>query len=1146
MLCLLVAALVASAGGDELAGGVVIETVAPNSGGATSGLREGDVILHWSRGDRSGQVDSPFDLTGVEVEEAPQGAVTLQGRTGADMRSWILRADTWGIKARPNFSGALLQAFREGNERLASGKATEAMGLWRAVGHDSPPWLRAWLVLRAADVLAGAKQWNDADAAYRESAEQGELAGPPVSAQILRTWGKTLLDRSSWEQAEQVCQRSLAEERRLGLSTLGVAQSTHYLGVLCFRRGDLACAEDYFSRALDIREKNAPDSTVVSASLNAMGVMALQRGDLSRAEEYLDRSLEILEKLNPDSADVATRLINVGVIAVDRGDLARAAGYYQRAIALLERVAPDRESLILTLVNMGGIAARQGDLAAYESYLLRAGAANRKTSSERAAVLILNGLGVLAGERGDVLAADHYFRHAIEIEERLQPGSLDLALFLGNLGLSAVRRGDLAAAGDLLRRAAVIVEEQAPGSGRRCKTLLDLSVLAREQGDLERAESYSRQALAVAEKIGDSLEAANVLNDLGETAQKQGRLAQAEEWYRRALSVRERLVPGTLYHGESLAAVGAVIARKHEWNEAAGLLDQGLAILEDQVVRQGGSDDARTTLRSGRANYYRAYIDVLMAQKEGERAFHVAERSRARTLLETLAEAHVDIRQGIDPDLLQRERSLRADIAAKSNRQIQLISGTYTEAQIAAVKREIADLLTQYREVEAQIRATGSSYAALTQPQPLTAREVQQQVLDRDTVLLEYALGDEQSYLWAVGSDSLRSYELPKRAEIEAVARRFYELVTARSRFVEGEDAFARRERIARADADLPSAARAVSQLVLEPAAAQIGGKRLLVVPDGILHYIPFAALPNPRRPGSDANWPLVAQHEVLSLPSASVLGLLRRARGDRPPAAKEIAVLADPVFDEHDGRVRAGRLSGEHGAQAEGKARGDDTVEVEVASSRLGVLRRAEADASPSSGRVHLPRLPFTRDEARAILTAVNGRRSMEALDFDATRELAVSGQLEPYRVVHFATHAFVDSVHPELSGLVLSMVDKGGRSQDGFLELQDIYNMSLEADLVVLSACQTALGQQVEGEGIVGLTRGFMHAGAPRVVATLWQVDDSATARLMAHFYKAFEQDHLPAAQALRAAQLALSRESRWSAPYYWAAFTLQGDWR
>ena len=195
---------------------------------------------------------------------------------------------------------------------------------------------------------------------------------------------------------------------------------------------------------------------------------------------------------------------------------------------------------------------------------------------------------------------------------------------------------------------------------------------------------------------------------------------------------------------------------------------------------------------------------------------------------------------------------------------------------------------------------------------------------------------------------------------------------------------------------------------------------------------------------------------------------------------------------------------------------------------------------------RASLDRLPFSRAEALAVASQVPRTSLLEATDFDATLTLATSPRLNDYRILHFATHGLIKTTRPELSGLALSLVDRAGRSRDGFLRLNTIYNLRLSADLVVLSACQTALGKEVAGEGLVGLTRGFMHAGARRVIASLWQVSDPATAELMRQFYVGLLQRRLPAAAALRRAQLEMSRDPRWSAPYYWAGFVLQGDWQ
>ena len=279
-----------------------------------------------------------------------------------------------------------------------------------------------------------------------------------------------------------------------------------------------------------------------------------------------------------------------------------------------------------------------------------------------------------------------------------------------------------------------------------------------------------------------------------------------------------------------------------------------------------------------------------------------------------------------------------------------------------------------------------------------------------------------------------------------------------------------------------------------------------------------------------------------MSLPSASVLAVLRRELGDRKPATKTVAVLADPVFAPDDARVKQ-KVAPRRGSGSTQKQQAQNPTSSDPAST----LSRALRSVRGGDDRASLKRLLFSRDEAEAILSAVKPRQAgLEALDFRANRKMAMSDELSQYRIIHFSTHGLLDSRHPESSGLVLSLVDEGGQPQEGFLRLNEIYDLRLNADLVVLSACQTGLGKDVRGEGLIGLTRGFMYAGAPRVVASLWQVDDAATAELMKRFYRGVLHEKLPPAAALRAAQIEMFKKRQWQSPYFWAAFVLHGEWR
>jgi CHAT domain-containing protein len=325
--------------------------------------------------------------------------------------------------------------------------------------------------------------------------------------------------------------------------------------------------------------------------------------------------------------------------------------------------------------------------------------------------------------------------------------------------------------------------------------------------------------------------------------------------------------------------------------------------------------------------------------------------------------------------------------------------------------------------------------------------------------------------------------------------------------------------------------------MLLGPVEKELGTKRLVVAAQGLLQFIPFGLLPAPA-PNAATRPLLIAEHEIVSVPSASTLALLRREVSGRRSAPKSIAVLADPVFSRDDERVGStdGRLEAAPSAISPAGFK-------ERPGSQAASGRSANEEAAPG----YFQRLFISRWEAQRITSLVPAGDSLQVLDFAVTREVAESPDLAQYRIIHFATHSIIDNVHPELSGIVLSLVDEHGRARDGFLRAYDIFNLKFPAELIVLSACRTGLGKDVEGEGLVGITRSFMYAGAPRVVVSLWAVNDKATSELMVRFYRRMlGPEHLSPAAALRMAQLEMSKDKRWQSPYFWGAFTLQGEWR
>ncbi|HWN99455.1 MAG TPA: CHAT domain-containing protein [Blastocatellia bacterium] len=799
---------------------------------------------------------------------------------------------------------------------------------------------------------------------------------------------------------------------------------------------------------------------------------------------------------------------------------------YKQALVLWQSLA-DRLMAANSLHEMGFI---YGDLGEYQK-ALDSYAQARELYNAMGDLWgeggVLNNIGWVYGTLGEHQKAIDFYTQSLQAS-RATGLPHDESRILSNIGAEHASLGEYQKALDIHLQLLAVRQARNDSRGQAI-TLNNIANCYDHLGDKQKALDYYVKALNRMPAVGDAFYTATTLNNMGSLYRDLGEHQKALDYLNQALLLR-RTVGDRNGEAATLAAIARLERDRGNLGEALNSI--GAALNAVETLRTNvASQQLRASFFASVARYREFNIDLLMRRHKQRplegfdaAAFEASEKGRARSLLELLAEASAEIRQGVDPVLLERERTLRQTISDKAERQMRLLSGKHTEEQATAVSREINALTTEYEQIQGRIRETSPRYAALTQPVPLGLKEIQQRVLDVETLLLEYSLGEEKSFLWAVTPSGIKSFELPKRKEIEEAARRVYELLIARNQDIPNETLERRRHRLDQADAEYPKASAALSQMLLGPVAADLKNKRLLIVSDGVLQYVPFAGLPSPLAADSH---PLVVDNEIVSLPSASVVAGLRQETAKRNPAGKTVAVLADPVFSSDDPRV-----------PSSGKRRG-------AAGEETSLAQDAKRSAS-EAGLADLKRLRFSRQEADEIMLLVPDKMKLEAVDFAANRTLATSAELGQYRIVHFATHGLINNEHPELSGVVLSLVDDRGHQQNGFLRLYDLYNLKLSADLVVLSACRTALGKEIKGEGLVGLTRGFMYAGAPRVMASLWQIDDRAAAELMKRFYQGMLGQGLRAAAALRAAQISMQSDKRWRAPHYWAAFTIQGEWK
>jgi CHAT domain-containing protein/predicted negative regulator of RcsB-dependent stress response len=916
----------------------------------------------------------------------------------------------------------------------------------------------------------------------------------------------------------------------------GEAQAFQVLSLRSFVAREYQAATDYLKQARPLWQALAEsemEARVLESMANSLGRI----GKTQEALNALDEALPLRRALG-DRTGEARVLIARGDIYDAMGKFQEALNDKEQALSIFRNIKGRMEGEYYALCDLGHIYDELGEpqnALAYYDQALNLARAHRERGLE---FTLLSVMGDAYAQADDKEKGLEYHKKSL----RLVRGDRDDEMW-------ALRRlGEFYVAQREYAKALRCFDQVLPYFHAQHKPIVEALSLYRagiayhNLGQQQQAFDALNRALSIWPFKNRTRR--NILQEIGSVYQDSGDSQKAFDYYNKSLT--ESRTTNDL-QGEGLALCGIAHAERAQQrlDSAQRNIEEGLRIFESARGRIAGAE-SRSTYFAAVQKEYEFYIDLLMqmhVQHPDENfdavALQTSERARARSLLDMLVEARVDIHQGAELKLLERERVLQQRLRARSEYQVELLSGPHTQKQADVVARELQGLTAEYEQIEAQIRSTSPRYATLSQPVPLDLQQIQQQVLDADTLLLEYALGEERSYLWCVTASTLASFTLPKRAEIEQAARRVHELLTARNTYLKGEREPQKEGRIRRARAEYPPAAARLSQMILGPVVSRFEHKRLLIVTDGALQYIPFAALPVPRQKatGSWPNEPMMAESEIVTAPSATIVAILRRELAGRQPTPKAVAVLADPVFDTQDSRISMhlqvsdarypGRLDANH-------------------QNLPGGLLRSWQDVEPGSGW-KIPRLVFSRREADAIINNSPRSSSLEVLDFQANRAIATSTELARYRVVHFATHSMIDSRTPALSGIVLSLVDRRGNPQDGFLRLWDIYNLHLPVDLVVLSGCQTALGKQIKGEGLVGLTRGFMYAGAARVMASLWAVDDAATAEFMSQFYQGMLKKNLPPSAALRAAQIHMWNKRRWHGdPYFWAAFQLQGEWR
>lgn len=1014
-------------------------------------------------------VDAPFDRQGREtlVWEAPAAAplrIDVRAREkGAPAGRYAIRWEEARREA-PGDRGRLEaeQALSEGGEGYLRGGAEarrsalaayrRAAALWQALGERQEE-ARA---LYAAAVLARL---------VNETGPALELARR--AQELWREAGDPLWEGASWNE----------------------------IGLDLWLQGKGAEARAAFESALAL-DRGAGERYGEAVALSNLCLLRLPKGELREGLACYAEALPLLRGVGATELEAAA-LTNVGRAYDVLGEPVAARAAYGEALERQGAIG-DRAGEAKTLNNLAVLEEAAGEV---EAALARYGRAREifvELGDARWQARVLGNLGLVYYGTGDLAAARANYAAALPLWRAAGDG-IGEAATLTNLGLAADREGRWAEALELHRRALELRRK----AGERRGEGLSLTQIGRAQLALRsfpEAREALRSAAEILEKAGDLANESYALRLQAEVLAAEGAAESALPLAERALA-RARAATSTSDEAQALSTLSEV---ERALGATPAAIEHALLALDKIEARRLriGDPALRISYSGFQHRAYERTVDLLLAAHRGRpgagfdaHALAVSERARARTLLELLDQAGAaPARAGAGPEGA-RLRELETRLSAKAERLSRLAAGG-DPAETERLRQESQTIVQEIDLAEAAVRQRDPEAESRAAPRPLVEPEIRA-LLGPETVLLVYFLGEGRSALWKVTAEGLETFDLPPRAELEAAARRLHEGWSAYDPGRRGAEA---------------AEAEALGKTLLGPVAAGLAGRRVAVVADGALEYLPFAALPVPGT--AAAGEPLLAGHEVVVLPSASVLARERKLLTGRAPAPRPLAVFADPVFDRRDPRVPP-------------------------APAAKGVAAEA------AEGEAPFERLTASRGEAAAIAALLPAGEAFVALDFDASRERVLGDALAPYRVIHFATHGVLDAEHPALSGLALSTVGREGEPREGFLHLRDVYGLRLAADLVVLSGCRTALGREVRGEGLNGLARGFLSAGVPRVVASLWPVEDRATAALMVAFYRQLWREGKSPAAALRAAQLEVRRERRWRDPYFWAGFVLEGAW-
>ncbi|HEX8736860.1 MAG TPA: CHAT domain-containing protein [Pyrinomonadaceae bacterium] len=991
--------------------------------------------------------------------------------------------------------------------------------------------------------------------ASSQTIETGQsLAADEENARKLRLeW-----NRNSLEASRSIYLKNAGEWRKLKrkekeLSCLREAAN------ISLMLGDKLQATAFLNQALKAVTNNQNNDEKAKI-LSELSLIALENGQINQSQIYFEKAISAARESGSDAA-LAQALFSAGDFFYFRDDLIKSLNSYKQSIEYWKKTG-DLIGEGKALLSLGYLLVKQNDYNSGLETFKSALSTFRQINDKRGEAFSYTSIGatlMLMNEKQNAL--EHYKK-----AEKLFHDDLDFtekAALSNDIGAIYGEYGDWKLSLNYRKTAFRLFQkiDNLYGQLHTLPSLGNLSSYLHEDAD---ALDYFRQAEALAVKLEDSFTAGVISEDLGNHFFDRRDFEKALFYYKKSLrsfnkDIHKRQLSEVYYRmgriyketnnselskqflsaslklnhqvkdnfseAETVFQLAEIQNSEGKNADALDSVKRSLAITES-LYSDVLNSKLKTAYFSNVFDRYELYINLLMKmhnQSPGGNyaieALQAAEKSRARLMLEKLSLSEADFNKDADAETVRREKEIRVLLNTKSDKLTDLLSGDAEKSEIDKISGEINELENELEEIKANLKQNSPIYSAIKNPAPFDVGEFQNEILDENSLLLEFSFGAKESYLWLVGKNEIDSYVLAPRAEIESRIENLRALLAAPREIKQGEAIEDFQQRINESEKAFEREALALSEMLFGQIAGKLPGKRLIIVPDGKLHYFPVSALP---LPNAETSASILYTNETVYEPSAQTLTLLKKSRNDSP-AAKKFLVFSDPVFSNDDARLSGTGKTAENASSVETTA--------------TGKLRFAESLNS-------LSRLPASKTEADSIIEIIGGSPEDSFSGFEANRERLLNAETSDYKIIHFATHGLINEQRPQLSGIVLSRFDKDGRQIDESIRLHDIYGLNLNADLVVLSACNTGLGKEVKGEGLMSLNNAFLQVGAKAVVSSLWKVRDEATEELMKDFYQGLTSKKLTSSAALRQAQIKLSQNPQYKSPFFWAAFTIQGD--